>query len=82
MSAYDDVLSDRRESMSGAYARTQAGDPRKAARALVQVLSSDKPPRRLLLGQMAADLGPQVYSRRLDEWAQWDAIARDTDFDS
>jgi NAD(P)-dependent dehydrogenase (short-subunit alcohol dehydrogenase family) len=82
MSAYDDVLSDRRESMSGAYARTQAGDPRKAARALVQVLSNDKPPRRLLLGQMAADLGPQVYSRRLDEWAQWDAIARDTDFDS
>jgi hypothetical protein len=68
--------------MSGAYARTQPGDPRKAGQALLQVLSSVKPPRRLLLGQMAADLAPQVYNQRLAEWALWDDTARMTDFDS
>ncbi|MCU1691327.1 MAG: putative oxidoreductase [Frankiales bacterium] len=80
MPEYDDVLGARREAMSGAYARTQKGDPRRAGEALLQVLDSEAPPLRLLLGAMAADLGPSVYAKRLDEWAAWDATARGADF--
>lgn len=78
--AYDDILAQRREAMSGAYAGTQPGDPRRAAEALLAVLDSPAPPRRLLLGAMAADLAPQVYRDRLAEWARWDDVARGADF--
>lgn len=80
LAAYDEVLGSRREAMSGAQARTQAGDPRKAAEALITVLDSPEPPRRLLLGKLAADVGPATYQQRLAEWATWDAVARDADF--
>jgi len=78
--AYDEVLGARREAMSGALARTQSGDPRKAAEALLKVLDSDTPPRRLLLGGFAADTAPAAYHERLEEWAAWDAVARGADF--
>ncbi len=78
--AYDDVLGPRREALSGAKARTQVGDPRRAGQALLQVLDSPTPPRRLLLGAFAADTGPRVYAQRLQEWEQWDGVARGADF--
>ena len=78
--AYDEVLAARREAMSGALARTQPGDPRRAGEALLQVLDSEQPPRRLLLGAMAADTGPRTYRERLQEWERWDAVARGADF--
>lgn len=79
--AYDEVLAARREAMSGSQARTQAGDPRKAAQALLTVLDSSQPPRRLLLGALAADVGPATYGQRLEEWAAWDHVARGADFE-
>ena len=78
--AYDEILGARREAMSGSLARTQAGDPRRAGEALLAVLDSDTPPLRLLLGALAADVGPATYRRRLTEWADWDAVARGADF--
>ena len=80
MLAYDEVLRDRRDAHSGAYARTQPGDPHRAGRALLSVLESDAPPRRLLLGAAAADLGPSTYRQRLAVWADWDQVARAADF--
>lgn len=80
--AYDEILGSRREAMSGALARTQAGDPRKAGEALLAVLASETPPRRLLLGVLAADVAPATYRQRLSEWAQWDTVARSADFDA
>ena len=80
LAAYDGLLGARREAMSGALARTQAGDPRKAGEALLAVLDSPTPPRRLLLGALAADTAPRVYAQRLQEWADWDAVARGADF--
>lgn len=82
MTAYDDVLADRREAMSGALARTQPGDPRRAGEALLRVLQSESPPRRLLLGALAADVAPATYRARLQEWAAWDDVARGADFPS
>ncbi|MCA1712350.1 MAG: SDR family NAD(P)-dependent oxidoreductase [Actinobacteria bacterium] len=78
--AYDEILGARRAAMDGSQARTQAGDPRKAAEALLTVLNSPKPPRRLLLGALAADVGPATYHARLQEWAEWDTVARGADF--
>lgn len=80
MPEYNEVLAERRELLSGAHAGTQPGDPRKAALALLQVLDSPRPPRRLLLGAWAADIAPGVYERRLRDWADWDAVAREADF--
>ena len=80
MPEYDDVLGARRDALSGAHARTQVGDPRRAGEALLQVLASDAPPRRLLLGAMAADTAPRVYAQRLEEWAAWEGVARGADF--
>jgi NAD(P)-dependent dehydrogenase (short-subunit alcohol dehydrogenase family) len=81
LSAYDDVLGDRREAMSGVLTGTQAGDPHKAGEALLKVLNSNAPPRRLLLGALAADTAPATYRQRLTEWAAWDTTARGADFD-
>jgi hypothetical protein len=44
------------------------------------MLDSDAPPLRLLLGAMAADTAPAIYRSRLDEWKQWDSLARSADF--
>ena len=81
MPVYDDVLVARRQAMSGALARTQAGDPHRAGAALLAVLDSAQPPLRLLLGAFAADHAPVAYAKRLAEWSAWDAVARGADFD-
>ncbi len=80
MPEYDELLGARRAAMDGSQARTQAGDPRRAGEALLTVLDSPKPPRRLLLGALAADVGPATYQTRLQEWAEWDEVARSADF--
>jgi NAD(P)-dependent dehydrogenase (short-subunit alcohol dehydrogenase family) len=80
--AYDEVLAQRREVLSGRHARTQPGDPRRAAEALFAVLESDAPPLRLLLGSFAADHAPRVYRERLAEWETWDDLARGADFEA
>jgi len=82
MSAYDDVLAERRDTLSGEHAFTQPGDPARAAQALLAVLNSEHPPLRLLLGRRAAELAPEVYRQRLAEWAEWDLVARGADFAS
>ena len=80
MPEYDDILADRRELHSGAHARTQQGDPRRAAEALLQVLDSPRPPLRLLLGASAAALAPATLRSRLEDWREWEAVARGADF--
>jgi NAD(P)-dependent dehydrogenase (short-subunit alcohol dehydrogenase family) len=82
MAAYDEVLAEPREVYSGAHAFTQPGDPAKAAAALRQVLESDDPPLRLLLGRKAATIGPERIEGRLAEWERWEAVARAADFDA
>jgi len=81
MPAYDEVLAERRSALSGDSAFTQPGDPARAAQALLTVLNSEHPPLRLLLGRRAADVAPEVYRQRLAQWAEWDHMAREADFD-
>jgi NAD(P)-dependent dehydrogenase (short-subunit alcohol dehydrogenase family) len=80
LSDYDAVLSARREALSGAHAFTQPGDPAGAARALLAVLAADQPPLRLLLGRAAAQAAPAAYRARLQEFSQWDDLARSADY--
>ena len=80
MSAYDDVLADRRSAMDGSKAFTQPGDPYRAGQAMVAVVDSSEPPLRLLLGQMAADLAPTLWQRRIDEAQAWRQTSVGADF--
>lgn len=80
MAEYDEVLAKRRHGLSGAYAHLQPGDPARAGEALLKLVDAEEPPLRLLLGNSAADLAPQVLRRRLVEWRAWDSLTRTTDF--
>jgi len=73
------VLAKRRHGLSGAYAHLQPGDPRRLGEALLNIVEAEEPPLRLLLGNSAADLAPQSYRRRMEEWARWESLARTTD---
>ncbi|MHA3737107.1 oxidoreductase [Pseudomonas sp. Eth.TT006] len=57
----------------------QLGDPRKAARAMLQLIASPAPPAHLLLGSDALNLVRDTLQRRLDEIEQWQALTRSTD---
>lgn len=80
MHAYDEVLGPRREAMDGSGAFTQPGDPHRAGEAMIRAVDSDDPPRRLLLGEMAADLAPKLWQQRIDEAAAWRGVAVGADF--
>ncbi len=80
MSAYDDVLAPRRAGMDGSQAFTQPGDPYRAGQAMIAVVDAAAPPLRLLLGKAAADLAPQVYRKRLDDWSAWRETSLGADF--
>ena len=81
LAAYDGVLRERRQALSGQFAHTQPGDPHKAAQAILAMLSEANPPLRLLLGKLAADIAPRTYRQRLAEWSRWDNLTRSSDFD-
>lgn len=80
MPEYDEVLRERRRQLSGEFANTQPGDPAMAAQALLTVLRSPQPPRRILLGRLAAELAPKTYRERLTQWQEWEELAIGADF--
>jgi NAD(P)-dependent dehydrogenase (short-subunit alcohol dehydrogenase family) len=47
-----------------------------AAEALLQLVDSDEPPLRLLLGSMVYDLAFDISRRRLETWAGWEQVSR------
>jgi NAD(P)-dependent dehydrogenase (short-subunit alcohol dehydrogenase family) len=58
----------------------QAGDPARAAKALLQVLDSDKPPVHLVLGSDAVRLVEQGQRQLADDLAAWSDLSASTDF--
>lgn len=78
LSDYDavfDPIRQRRQQVSG----KQLGDPRKAARAMLEILDSDAPPAHLLLGSDALTLVREKYTGALDDLARWERLTRSTD---
>jgi NAD(P)-dependent dehydrogenase (short-subunit alcohol dehydrogenase family) len=58
----------------------QPGDPAKAAAAMLQVVESEKPPLRLILGNDALDLFDKKLGRLKDELEQWRPVGETTSF--
>lgn len=57
----------------------EAGDPRRAADALLELVAMPEPPLRLLLGNMAFDNVTAAHRRQLDEWQRYEDLARAAD---
>ncbi|KAF0844911.1 SDR family NAD(P)-dependent oxidoreductase [Nocardia caishijiensis] len=51
-------------------------EPALAAEALLKLVGSDNPPRRLLLGDMVYDLAFDLTRAKLDTWAGWEETSR------
>lgn len=59
----------------------QPGDPIRAARAIIQVVESDHPPLRLVLGKYAYSKFRQKIQSLTQELDAWEALAINTDFE-
>ncbi|MGF6772397.1 NAD(P)-dependent dehydrogenase (short-subunit alcohol dehydrogenase family) [Paraburkholderia sp. GAS199] len=71
-----DPIRAAREAKSG----KQAGDPEKAAQALLQIVEADNPPVHLLLGSDALDLVRAKLASLTAEIEAWETLSRSTDF--
>jgi len=71
-----DPIRAARESKSG----KQAGDPAKAALALLKVIEADNPPVHLLLGNDALKLVREKLAALSDEIDAWETLSSSTDF--
>ena len=80
LDAYADVTGGIREFAHGMDG-TQAGDPAKAASAVVAALDAENTPLRLQLGADAVDAVRGHAQQMLDDMARWEAVARATGFD-
>jgi NAD(P)-dependent dehydrogenase (short-subunit alcohol dehydrogenase family) len=78
--AYADTVGTTRAYVEGEDGR-QAGDPRKAAAAIIAALDAPEPPRRLALGGDAVDNIRATHERRRADLDSWESVSRDTAFD-
>ena len=60
---------------------SQAGDPAKAAQAILAAMAADSPPLRLVLGGDAIDRIRHRLETMQAELDAWEAVGRDTSFD-
>jgi NAD(P)-dependent dehydrogenase (short-subunit alcohol dehydrogenase family) len=67
------------ESLGIGTSEHEAGDPQRAARALLQLVEMPNPPLRLLLGNMAFDNVTAAHRRQLAEWNSFEPLARSAD---
>lgn len=58
---------------------TQPGDPARAAKVIIDVIESDDPPRRLLLGAGAVEMARESSVERAAEALRWAASSRSAD---
>ncbi len=80
ISGYEDTAGATRDALSGSHGN-QAGDPAKAAAAILTALNAGETPVRLPLGSDAADAVAAHLDRARQELLAWDSVARSTDFD-
>jgi NAD(P)-dependent dehydrogenase (short-subunit alcohol dehydrogenase family) len=59
---------------------TQPGDPRRAARAVVEAVNSGNPPHHLVLGNLGFDQVSAKLEAMLSELRAWEHVARGADF--
>jgi NAD(P)-dependent dehydrogenase (short-subunit alcohol dehydrogenase family) len=78
---YADTAGKRRKEHDTVHG-TQAGDPAKAARAIIAAVESDEPPAFLLLGNDALDTYRGLAEARLDSIKVWEHLTTSTDMDA
>jgi len=76
---YDAVVGNAAR-MQAAYNGKQPGDPRRGARAILEIVSVDAPPLRLPLGSDAIAAIERSDRTRLDELERWRPLSISTDF--
>ena len=76
---YGDQFATNLEEMAAHHSGSEAADPARAARALLELVDNAEPPLRLLLGNMAFDVLTGHHRRQLEEWAALEAVARGAD---
>jgi len=75
---YDEVFDPIRQARQEKSGK-QLGDPQKAARAILQLIESEKPPAHLLLGSDALSLVRAKLAELSAEMDAWEAVTRSTD---
>ena len=58
------------------YSDVSPGDPARVAEAVLELVDSPEPPRRLLLGDGDYDAVIEAYRRRMAEWGEWERTSR------
>lgn len=79
ISDYDEVFEPRRQRRQE-YSGKQLGDPIKAAQAMLKLIAAENPPMHLLLGSDAIKLVGEKLAFLQQEFSEWDALSRSTDF--
>lgn len=79
ISEYQEAIEPIRQYLYGSSGK-QPGDPRKAALAIIQVVESDNPPLRLMLGADAYGLWEKKRVLMDEEIAQWRNLGENTSF--
>jgi len=70
----------KREREIAANSGMQAGDPARAAEAVIAALAAPKPPRHLVLGRFGLEIARQKFKDMLGELDAWEATSLGADF--
>ena len=76
IAAYDSLRTARANQTPG-----HNSDPAASSAAILKLVDTEHPPLRLILGKVAAQMGPQIYQRRLQVWAEWADVSQAIDGD-
>ena len=77
--AYAETAGARRAQLKASSGK-QAGDPIRAADAIIQAVESDDPPLHLVLGKVALDRVRDAMAKRLATFDKWEAVTLGADF--
>jgi len=68
-----------RQMRAARFSNVKRGDPVATSAAILKVVDTDNPPLRLLLGEFATKIIPEVYAQRLKTWSEWEDVSRAAD---
>jgi len=72
-----DAYQSLREELAKQYSEGSVdSDPILAAEALMKLVKSENPPRRLILGSVIFDIIRDTYKERIKTWEDWEAVSR------
>lgn len=60
-----------REAVHSSFSHDMIGDPKATVAAILELVNSDEPPLRLILGSWVLPMVKKVYQERIDIWEKW-----------